>query len=125
MMDNDIAGSEYIDASANNAPWGGPMIKDSLMVGHSSLRDIGSYQIKIGSHSRCTKSGIKLPFSARLTVSNVTMVNFDEDCVSFGTCAHCKPDDGGAIIRTNKMKFHNSPNLVSFPFNPCDTPRRW
>lgn len=94
------------------------MIKDSLIVGHSELRDIGSYQVKISTQSRCTKTGIMLPFSARLTVSNVTMVNFDESgCISFGTCAHCKPFDGAAIIRMNKLNLIKSPNLVTFPYN--------
>lgn len=59
-----------------------------------------------------------LPFSSRLSVSNVTMVNFDKKgCVAFGTCAHCKPDDGGAIVKLNKLKFVSAPNIAKFPFN--------
>ena len=77
-LDNDIAGIEYIDASSQNSPWGGAMIKDSLIVGHSKLRDIGSYQLKASTNTRCTTNGIMLPFSHRLTVDNVTLVNFDE-----------------------------------------------
>ena len=30
-LDNDIAGVEYIDAASQNSPWGGAMIKDSLI----------------------------------------------------------------------------------------------
>ena len=117
-LDNDIAGIEYIEASASNSPWGGAMIKDSLIVGHSKLRDINSFKTIIKTQTNCTSKGIMLPFSARLTVSNVTLVNFDEPgCIAFGTCAHCKPLDGGAIIRLNNLTFQSSPNVVKFPFN--------
>ena len=91
------------------------MIKDSLIIGHSELRY--SYVTRTKSQSNCTKSGIHLPFSSRLTISNVTLVNFNEDCVSFATCSHCKPQDGGAIVRLNKLTFTSSPNVASFPFN--------
>jgi len=116
-LDNDIAGIEYIQADAVDSPWGGAMVRDSLIIGHSKLRDIGSYDIRTSDQANCTRNGIHLPLSARLTVSNVTLVNFDEDvCVTFGACAHCKPDDGGAIVRFNKLKMVNSPNRVRFPF---------
>lgn len=114
-MDSDIAGIEYIQADAAASPWGGAMIKDCLIVGHSELRDIGSYNWSIGDQTNCTQSGIKLPWSARLTVSNVTFVNFDEEhCVTLGTCAHCKTYDGGAMIRFNNLQFIDSPNRASF-----------
>ena len=117
-LDNDIAGIEYSNAASDNSPWGGAMIKDSLMVGHSELREINSYVLRIGSQSNCTRNGLKLPFSSRLTVSNVTLVNFNEkNCVSLATCSHCKPQDGGAIVRLNNLTFTNSPNVAAFPFN--------
>lgn len=93
------------------------MIKDSLIVGHSLLRNISSYDVVTSDQSRCTLNGIWLPYSSRLTVSNVTFVNFDEDrCRVFGTCAHCKFNDGGAIVRTSNLTLLNSPNLIAFPF---------
>ena len=48
-------------------------------MGHSELRDIGSYELKASTNTRCTSSGIMLPFSHRLTVDNVTLINFDEN----------------------------------------------
>lgn len=83
MLDNDFAGIEYIDASSRDAPWGGPTIQDSLIVGHSQLASHNEPLPK--GLSSCTNSGLKLPFSSRLTVQNVKMVNFDqEECVAFG-----------------------------------------
>lgn len=82
MLDNDLAGIEYIDASSRNAPWGGPTIQDSLIVGHSQLADHNELLTHRNSH--CCNNGLMLPFSSRLTVQNVKMVNFDEDeCVAF------------------------------------------
>jgi len=116
-MDTDAAGIEYVNAAAFDSPWGGATIQDSLMIGHSELREVGSYEQKISTNTRCTTDGVLLPFSSRLTVKNVTFVNFDEDsCRAFGTCAHCFPYDGGAIVRTINLEFVDSPNRVSFPF---------
>ena len=116
-LDTDLAGIEYIDAASQDSPWGGAMIADSLMVGHSKLREIGSYQQLIGSNKLCTVNGVLLPFSTRLTVANTTFVNFNESgCQAFGTCAHCKPFDGAAIVRTRQLAFDNVINKVSFGF---------
>ncbi|XP_066933159.1 fibrocystin-L-like [Clytia hemisphaerica] len=115
MLDNDLSGIEYIDADSKNAPWGGPMIKDSLIVGQSDL--VNHYELSNGRQTDCTSNGLMLPFSNRLTISNVKMVNFQNPgCIAFGTCAHCKPDDGGSVVRFEKMSFENAPNRVSFPF---------
>ena len=56
-LDNDIAGIEYIDAASQNSPWGGAMIKDSLIVGHSQLRDVGAYQLRASTNTNCTENG--------------------------------------------------------------------
>ena len=37
--------------------------------------------------------------------------------IILGTCAHCKPDDGGAVIRFEKMSFENAGRIATFPFN--------
>ena len=97
------------------------MIKDSLVIGYSQLREIKSYEQRIPSHRNCSESGIRTPWSSRLTISNVTFVNFDEEgCSCFDTCAQCIPFklfDGGAIVRTKNIKFLNArERLVSFPF---------
>ena len=116
-----MAGIEYVNAAEKNSPWGGAMIKDSLVIGHSQLREIKSYEQRIPSHRNCSESGIRTPWSSRLTISNVTFVNFDEEgCSCFDTCAQCIPFklfDGGAIVRTKNIKFLNArERLVSFPF---------
>ena len=113
MMDNDLAGIEYIDASSDDAPWGGPMIKDSLIVGHSKVSEGLPREIK--TNRNCTASGLMLPKSSKLTVSNVTMVNFDrEDCVAFEACAHCKIFQGGWTVNFEKITFTNSPRRTRF-----------
>lgn len=115
-LDCDVAGIEYIDAGSKDSPWGGATIQDSLIVGHSQL--INSYEVSTSDQSNCTTYGVHLPFSSRLTVTNVTFVNFDKPwCQVFGTCAHCKDDDGGAIVRINKLELVSSPNKVSFPWS--------
>ena len=37
-------------------------------------------------------------------------------CVAFGTCAHCKPLDGGAKVKLKHLTLKSAPNLVNFPF---------
>ena len=114
-LDNDIAGVEYVEASAKESPWGGATVQDSLIVGHSELREIGAYKLGHVDQTRCTTHGVWLPKTSRLTISNVDFVNFDESgCTVFGTCAHCKPDDGAAFIRTNTLRLTSSPNLIMF-----------
>ena len=110
MMDNDLAGIEYVDTNSDSPPWGGPMIKDSLVVGHSQLSE--------GLRRGCTKSGLMLPKTSKLTVSNVTMVNFDRDgCAAFEACAHCIPFCpfcGGWTVKFEKIKFINAPQISRF-----------
>ena len=115
ILDNGDSGIEWADASSRNVPWGYPMVNNSLIVGHSKLSDLQQAQDLLNG-SLCTLNGIKLPFSHRLTVSNVKFVNFDRNCVALGTCAHCKIFDGGAISRFNAVYFSNVTNKVSFPF---------
>jgi hypothetical protein len=113
MMDNDLAGIEYIDASSDAAPWGGPMIKDSLIVGHSKVSE--GLPRDISTNRNCTASGLMLPKSSKLTVSNVTLVNFDRDeCVAFEACAHCKIFQGGWTVKFEKITFIDSPRRSRF-----------
>lgn len=54
-----------------------------MVVGHSEL--VNHYDLHTNRHTACTENGLMLPFSSRLTVSNVKMVNFDKSgCVAFG-----------------------------------------
>uniref|UniRef100_A0A7M5XJA2 G8 domain-containing protein n=2 Tax=Clytia hemisphaerica TaxID=252671 RepID=A0A7M5XJA2_9CNID len=116
-LDSDVAGVEYIDAASQESPWGGATIQDSLIVGHSELTSMGSFQVLTSDQQICTKHGIWTGFSARLTIKNVTFVNFNnENCTTFGTCAHCKTNDGTSITHTEQLNFIDSPNRFSFPF---------
>lgn len=113
MMDNDLAGIEYIDADSDDAPWGGAMIKDSLIIGHSLISE--GLPNRISTNRNCTAIGLKLPKTSRLTVSNVTLVNFDYDtCTTMEACAHCKIFQGGWTVRLEKMTFINSPRRTKF-----------
>ena len=99
---------EYVEADSKGSPWGGATVQDSLIVGHSQLREIGAFKLGHVDQQNCTKHGIWLPKTSRLTILNVDFVNFDEgDCTAFGTCAHCKPDDGAAIVRAKGIVYLN------------------
>ena len=107
-MDNDLAGIEYVDSDSEHPPWGGPMIKDSLIVGHSLLTDCG---LKLVTTNRnCTRSGLMLPKTSKLTVSNVTFVNFNHKrCAALEACAQCEHFHlrGGWKVEFEKMNFIN------------------
>ena len=58
-------------------------IQDSLVVGQSDL--VNHYDLVNDRQTECTSNGLMLPFSNRLTISNVKMVNFEKPgCVAFG-----------------------------------------
>ena len=118
VLDNDIAGIDVIVADADNSPWGGAMVKDSLVVGHSKL---GQYNTLRHEEQRaCSAAGVHLPASPRLTVSNVTFVNFDlsPGCTVFRACSFCgTAKKGGWVTRFEKLKFINSPRLANFELN--------
>ncbi|KAM8778544.1 fibrocystin isoform 3-T3 [Rhynchonycteris naso] len=67
--------------------------------------------------SLCMSAGLKTPKRWELTISNTRFVNFDfTGCVSIRTCSGCSRGQGGFSVKTNQLKFTNSPNLVAFPF---------
>lgn len=115
MLDNDIAGIEYVFANDADAPRGGPRIKDALIVGHSQVSE--GLELKVGSNTLCTTSGIKLPQFSKLVVENVTFVNFDrEGCTAYSTCAQCVEfkKRGGWTTHTLQNHFVNSPRRTAF-----------
>ena len=118
-LDNDLAGIEVIVADSENSPWGGAMVRDSLVVGHSQLAQYNKLLHK--DHRACTEVGVQLPASARLIVSNVTFVNFDlsPGCSVFKACAHCMHfgKKGGWVTRFEKLKFVNAPRIANFDLN--------
>ena len=115
VLDNDLAGIEVIEADSDNPCWGGPMVMDSLVVGHSDLRLYN--EKKISTYRTCTVAGVMLPKSSRLTVSNITFINFNESgCHTLRACAHCAQFGftGGWPSRFKKLKFINSPRKAMF-----------
>jgi hypothetical protein len=100
FLDNVVAGIEYISVTST---WGdkGALVENSLFIGHSAIRD----EDGVGRHI-CTSSGIKLPGSSFLTVSNVTFVNFDESCSAL------QSGGGSFEARFKGLSFENSPNVV-------------
>lgn len=103
LLDNRLAGVEITEL---NSVWGedGPLIEDTLIVGHSEL-----------SPEICTQSGIKGPKSFYLTVSRVTFVNFDRtSCAALQSCSQCKDLQGGFESRYREIRFVNSPRVVQW-----------
>ncbi|XP_044927182.1 fibrocystin isoform X1 [Mustela putorius furo] len=93
-------GIDILESDANTS------ITDSLLLGHFAHKG-----------SLCMSAGIKTPKRWELIISNTTFVNFDlTDCVAIRTCAGCSRGQGGFTVKTNQLKFINSPNLVAFPF---------
>ncbi|XP_006825958.1 fibrocystin-L-like [Saccoglossus kowalevskii] len=104
VFNNDKAGIEMVDLSGGYVD--GPMVKDSVVIGHSSI---------INASASCTIAGIKTPKSAFLTVDGVKFINFDEDrCAALRACAHCKNRQGGWKTKFQNLEFFNSPNKVGF-----------
>ena len=104
LMDNKLAGFE---ATALESEWGGPLVKDVRIVGHS--------EITADDDSFCTVAGIKTPHTPYLSVESVTFINFDrESCTSIAACSHCKELQGGFETRYRDIKFVNSPRLTTW-----------
>ncbi|XP_044913578.1 fibrocystin isoform X7 [Felis catus] len=93
-------GIDILESDANTS------VTDSLLLGHFAHKE-----------SQCMSAGIKTPKRRELIISNTTFVNFDlTDCVSIRTCSGCSQGQGGFPVKTDQLKFINSPNLVAFPF---------
>ena len=101
MLDNRLAG---VEMTVLDAIWGenGPMIKDTLIVGHSAISDSNN------DAEFCTESGIKTPLSNYLTVSGVTFTNFDRaGCYPIQACSQCKELQGGFETRYDGITLEN------------------
>ncbi|KAM8778543.1 fibrocystin isoform 2-T2 [Rhynchonycteris naso] len=93
-------GIDILESDANT------LVTDSLLLGHFGHKG-----------SLCMSAGLKTPKRWELTISNTRFVNFDfTGCVSIRTCSGCSRGQGGFSVKTNQLKFTNSPNLVAFPF---------
>ena len=113
MLDNTLAGVDYTKVTS---AWGkkGALIEDVLIVGHSGLRyaDDAGMRNSVGV---CTSAGIKTPHSYYLTVSNITLVNFNESgCYALQACSHCRPNQGGFESYFENTVLVNSPNVATW-----------
>ena len=98
LLDNRLAGVEVISLEAS---WGGPLINNTIVVGHSAASASDS--------SLCTEAGIKTPHTPYLTVTSVTFVNFDRpNCFPISACSQCKRLQGGFETRYSDISFTNS-----------------
>ncbi|XP_075406661.1 fibrocystin-L [Tenrec ecaudatus] len=93
--------------------WGetnGAVIKNAKIVGHLDELGMGS--------AFCTMKGLRLPFSAGLTVSSVHFMNFDRpNCVALGVTSItgvCNDRCGGWSAKFADIQFFNSPNKAGF-----------
>ncbi|XP_063089186.1 fibrocystin isoform X2 [Cavia porcellus] len=95
-------GIDILESDANTS------VTDSLLLGHFTHKS---------QERLCMSAGIKTPKRSELMISNTTFVNFDViNCVAIRTCSGCSRGQGGFTVKTNHLKFINSPNLVAFPF---------
>uniref|UniRef100_A0A8C2VLV7 Fibrocystin n=1 Tax=Chinchilla lanigera TaxID=34839 RepID=A0A8C2VLV7_CHILA len=93
-------GIDILENDANTS------VTDSLLLGHFTHKE-----------RLCMSAGIKTPKRWDLAISNTAFVNFDLiDCVAIRTCSGCSRGQGGFTVKTNNLKFTNSPHLVAFPF---------
>ncbi|XP_072025340.1 fibrocystin-L-like [Amphiura filiformis] len=99
ISDATAAGLEY---QTSWDAWGGPLIQNSIIIGHSDIAV---------SDSSCTEAGVQLPKSRHLTIDGVKFMNFDRDgCAAVRACSHCKVDQGGFQSRFQNIEYYNSPN---------------
>lgn len=106
VLDNIEAGLEF---TVLDAQWGqekGPLVKDSLIVGHSDISNISS---------ACTQTGLVAPKTSFLTVSGATFVNFNApSCAALRCCSFCRERQGGYTTKFSKIQFIQSPNRAAF-----------
>ncbi|XP_042639560.1 fibrocystin-L [Orycteropus afer afer] len=93
--------------------WGetnGAVIKNAKIVGHLDALGMGS--------AFCTMKGLRLPFSAGLTVSSVRFMNFDRpSCVALGVTSItgvCNDRCGGWSAKFVDIQYFNTPNKAGF-----------
>ena len=72
-----------------------PPCQDSLIISHTTANT-----------GRPTVAGLKTPNTPRLTVSNVTFVNFDQPGTTcLKACSHCKVRQGGFQVWFQQLAF--------------------
>lgn len=110
LVQNRLAGLEV--KSVNSVPLytdESPMVKDSLIVGKTTVHPIG--------HQGCTNNAIVFPMGKGFRLVNVRFVNFAESCYVFGFASiagTCSFGCGGFTYHTEALKFVNAPNKASY-----------
>ncbi|XP_071999868.1 fibrocystin [Engystomops pustulosus] len=88
---------------------GNPEVSGSLLLGH--------FDVEEGS---CMISGIVTPKRFQALITNTTFINFDrQECSAIRTCSGCAIGQGGFTVKTQNLKFLNSPRKVFFPYPHC------
>ncbi len=104
LMDNKLAGVEYTEIESVWDKANGPLVRDTLIIGRSSISD----------DDFCTSSGLVTPKSYYLYVSGVTFANFDRaSCVPITACSHCKVMQGGFETRYEKITYVNAGDSIT------------
>ena len=104
LMDNKLAGVEYININSNWDKVNGPQVRDTLIIGCG----------RISGGNFCTSSGLVTPMSYYLFVSGVTFANFDRSsCVPITACSHCKGLQGGFETRYEKITYVNAGDTIT------------
>jgi hypothetical protein len=86
-----------------------PMVKDSLIVGKTTVHPIN--------HQGCTTAAIVLPMGPGFRVVNTRFVNFAESCYVFGfakIAGTCSFGCGGFSYHVEALKYVNAPNKASY-----------
>ncbi len=104
LMDNKLAGVEYININSNWDKVDGPQVRDTLIIGCG----------RISGGNFCTSSGLVTLMSYYLFVSGVTFANFDRpSCVLITACSHCKGLQGGFETRSEKITYVNAGDIIT------------
>eukprot|EP00117_Sycon_ciliatum_P037364 scpid335/ scgid27970/ Fibrocystin-L; Polycystic kidney and hepatic disease 1-like protein 1 len=87
-----------IEINEGYGDWFGTEIRDSLIVSYTNANT-----------GKPGTGGIKLPNQRRMTVTNVTFVNFDTSAQAcLRACSHCKPIQGGYMYQFQGLNFLGS-----------------
>ena len=100
LLDNKLAGVEMVEVKAGWGEETGALVSNTLIVGHSEITT---------NEETCTEGGIITPVSYHLTVSSVTLANFDrEGCHPILSCSQCKVNQGGFETRYRNITLLNA-----------------
>lgn len=95
-----------IEIQETMGDWGGPLIKNALIVSHTSVNG-----------GEAGSGGIKTPNTPKLTISNVTFVKFNlPNTACLRACSHCKVLQGGFQVWLEDLRFQGGSNASKVAF---------